>query len=122
MDFDIPTIATKIQEKIGQIEDTRKLLYQAGKEKAQATSDYDKALAIALIKLKEGQIQEFHGLKVGSVPASIAEKVAKGICSEERFKMELAETNYKSIVTKLDCIQSELNAYQSINRYLVHEA
>jgi len=67
-------------------------------------------------------VQDLHGLKVGNVPISIAEKVAKGICSKERYTMELAETNYKSIVTKLDCIQSELNAYQSINRYLVHEA
>jgi len=122
MDFDIPTIAQKIQEKAGLIEETRKLLYQAGKGKATAISEYDKALAIALIKLKDGKIDDFCGLKVGNVPASTAEKVAKGICYEARFKMELAETNYKSIVTKLDCIQSELNAYQSINRYLVHEA
>jgi hypothetical protein len=44
--------------------------------------------------------------------------VARGDVSEYKYKMELAETGYKSLIVKINAIQAEMNAYQSIYRHL----
>lgn len=116
--MEILEVAKKIQEKIELLEQGRTLLVQAGIEKAQAISAYDKQLAITLIRISNGKPIELDGEMIKDVPATIREKIARGICWRECLEKEKAEAFYKSCVSKLESVQSELNGYQSMNRYL----
>ena len=71
-----------------------------------------------LIQLKNGKEFEFEGEKIKSPPASIMEKIAKGICFQEKLNMELAEAQYKNAIVGMSAIQAELNGYQSIYKHL----
>ena len=111
-------ISEEIQKKIKEIEDVRKTIRKRGEEKATAISEYEKAIAICLIGLKNGEEFELDGKVIKKPPASIMEKLAKGICWKEKLEMDKAEALYKSAIANMDAICAQLNAYQSLNRYL----
>ena len=75
--------------------------------RARAISQYDKHVATTILKLKEA-----------GTAATLAEKVAKGERWELRYAMEVAEGTYKAHFARLNYLQSQLNGYQSVNRYL----
>ena len=116
--LDLVEIADLIRQKVQLLEKGRGLLENAAKEKSCAISTYDKKLAVVLIKLKNGQTLSLEGNEVTNPPATISEKIAKGICSNEKLDMELAEARYKCVLSKQESIQAELNGYQSIFRHL----
>lgn len=105
---DIVSYARKIEARIELLAIGRKELQKKAENKAGATGQYDKNLAIAIIRLKEE----------GKFPATLIEKIAKGECSSDRVAMELAEAEYRLTSTKMQAIQAELNGYQSIFRHL----
>jgi hypothetical protein len=114
----VSDIADLILKKIMLLEETRELLGHAAKVKATTSAEYDKQLAIVLVKLSNGVELEVGGERIQKPPASTSEKIAKGIVSDFKFAMDVAESEYKSMITKLECIKQELCGYQSINRYL----
>ena len=114
-------VAKRIQEKIILLEKGRGQIEIAGQEKATTSGNYDKALALALIRLKNGVMLDIEGEKIENPPASTAERIAKGICFQQKIDMEMAENKYKAIISKMQSVQAEVNALQSINRYLQHE-
>ena len=116
--MDILTVSKKIQDKINLLEQGRQQLEAASLEKATTIAQYDKQLAITLIRLTAGKPVEIDGEVVKDVPATIREKIAKGICWKECLEKEKADAMYKSITSKMQSIESELNGWQSINRYL----
>lgn len=111
-------IAQKIEEKIQLLEVGRSELLEKAKFKAETISNYERKIAIVLIKLKNGEPLSLDGNVIEKSPASIMEKIAKGICWEEKLQMELAEAEYKIVVDKLRSVQAELNGFQSMNRHL----
>ena len=111
-------VATKIEEKIKTLELGREVLKERAEEKARTISNYDKQMAITLIKLKNGVEFDLDGNKVKNPLATISEKIAKGICFQEKLDMELGEAAYKNAIVGMQAISSELNAYQSIFRHL----
>lgn len=119
-DLHIVEIANRIQNRIGLLQQLRAKIDIAASEKAITAANYDKELAITLIKLKNGVMMELDGNKIQDVPATTAEKISKGICFQQKMDMDMADNKYKAIIVKLETIQAELNGYQSINRYLVH--
>lgn len=114
----VSDIAELILKKIILLEETRDRLDHFSKQKALASAEYDKQLAIVLVKLSNGVEMEVGGERIQKPPASTSEKIAKGIVSQLKFEMDIAENNYKSLITKLECIKQELCGYQSVNRYL----
>ena len=106
MDHTPMNIASAIDSKIQLLEQMRFELRKRTEEKAKAISDYDKHLMLKMVQLRE------------SYPATLVEKIAKGECWEQRYKLELAEGLYKSLISNIDCVQAELNGLQSINRHL----
>lgn len=114
----VADIADLILKKIVLLEETRELLGHAAKAKATTSAEYDKQLAITLVKLSNGVEMGVGGERIQKPPASTSEKIAKGIVSDFKFALDLAESDYKSLITKLECIKQELCGYQSINRYL----
>ena len=111
-------IAEEIQKKINTLNETKEKLKDYGREKAETIGAYDKALTIIMIKLRNGETIEFEGESITDPPATIIEKIAKGVCYQEKINAELAESNYKSLTTYISCTESQLNAFQSLFRYL----
>lgn len=120
--MEIIQVAKKIEEKIKTLELGRNILKEYAENKAQTISNYEKEIAKILIGLKNGREYELDGEKIEKPPASIMEKIARGICFQEKLNMELSEAQYKNAIVGMSAIQAELNGYQSIFRHLEHEA
>ncbi len=98
-------IVEKIIKEIG---DCRRDIETKGNARAQAISNYDKQLKIAIVTLRDA----------GKFPATLIEKIAKGVCSDHRLTLELAEVGYKACISNLTALMAQLNGYQSIYRHL----
>ena len=107
MKHDVINIANAIDEKIQQLEIMRSEIKNRTENKAKAISEYDKALALEIVRLRDE-----------GTPSTIVEKIAKGNCYKQRYDLELAEGLYKSLISNMNCVQAELNGLQSINRHL----
>lgn len=111
-------IAESIQKKIKEIDEIRREIKERGEQKAQAVSEYDKRIAIILIELKNGRKFLLENQEIENPPVSIMEKIAKGLCWEEKLEMEKAEANYRSVISNLEAVKNQLSALQSLNKYL----
>ena len=98
-------IVEKIIKEIG---DCRREIEAKGNARANAISNYDKQLKIAIVTLREA----------GKFPATLIEKIAKGVCSDHRLTLELAEVGYKACISNLEALKAQLNGYQSIYKHL----
>lgn len=114
---DATTLRYKIESKIELLEKERLRLFKAAQHKAKTVGDYDKALALTMLKLKNGIIKEFEGISIDNVTATTVEKIARGICWQEALNKEEGEALYKSLLTNIDCIRAELNGLQSVNKF-----
>jgi hypothetical protein len=115
---DIISITEQIQKKIREIDEIRKEIKQRGEDKARTESEYDKSVSITLIKLKNGYSFQLDGMTIQNPATTIMEKLAKGICFQEKRNMEIADAMYKSVVSNLEAVKAQLNALQSLNRHL----
>lgn len=112
------SVAKQIEQRITLLAKGRDLLEDKAKAKAKAISDYEKMMAIVLIKLKNGESIGVEDQVIEKPPTTIMKEVAKGICWREKLQMEQAEAEYKCVVAKMNSIQAELNGFQSIYRHL----
>lgn len=111
-------VAELIGNKIKELEDERPRLMDYAQSKAQAISNYDRALALATLKVKNGTISHLDGEPIVKPPANLIPLIAKGLCYKECFDKEAEEGCYKASISNLDAIKAELNGLQSINRHL----
>ena len=118
MDKDWPEIRTEMELMKQSITDNCQKLDECGKKKARASADYDLKIAITMIGLREGENYTVGTKTIREPPpVTIIEKLARGICSEERFAVDVAEAGYKACITKIEAAKSILNANQSIWRH-----
>lgn len=101
-------VAQNIKDIIAEIGTFRRQLEGKGQAKARAISNYDKRLGTAIIVLKEE----------AKFPATLIEKIAKKVCADDRYELELAESSYKSCISNIEALKAQLNAHQSIYRHL----
>lgn len=116
--MEVYEIAKKIEGRIDLLAKMRIEIRERAERKAKTAAAYDKALAVTMIRLKNGEEFDIDGNLVSKVPTTYMEKVARGICHKEKLEMDEAEALYKSLISNIDSVQSEMNAYQSINRHL----
>jgi hypothetical protein len=116
--MDIISIAEAIEKKIREIDEIRKVIFERGETKAKAIAEYECKIAVVLMELKNGKAMELGGERIENPPVTIMEKIVKGLCWEEKLKMELAESSYKSAIINIEAVCAQLNAFQSLNRYL----
>ena len=95
----------------------RTLLSSAGETLARAISDYDKQLAVTMIQLRNGVTMNLEGNEIENPPTTITEKIAKGICYESKFAVEMAQVSYKVVCLKLDALKVEVSSLQSLLKY-----
>lgn len=101
-------VSQNIKDIIGEIGKYRREIEDKGRARAKAISDYDKRMRIAIVTLKDE----------GKFPATLIEKIAKGICAPEIEAREIAESNYKAVISNLQALMAQLNAHQSLFRHL----
>lgn len=118
MEIEVIEVSKQIEKRIELLALARKGLAERASLKAVTIADYDKAIAITLIKLREGVEIEFEGHKIKGLPVSVMEKIAKGMCWQERLVMEEAIAGYSVAVSGMRSLEVELQGYQSIYRHL----
>ena len=116
--MEIVKVAECIQGCISAIGKTRREIEDRGKAKAKTISDYDRRLAVTIAVLRDSETYTLGDRTFKSPPATLTEKIAKGICADERYAMEVAESSYKATLSNLEALKAQVNAYQSIFRWL----
>jgi len=111
-------VAEQIQKKIELLEKARKRIKPLAERKAKSIAEYRKGLAIVTMRLKNGDVIELGDQLISNPPATIIGTIAHGYCWELKLEADEAEAMYKGLITTIGCIKAELNAWQSINRYL----
>ena len=111
-------IAEKIENKIKQLTVLRNDLDRLGRVKVEQASIYEKELAKTIVKLNNGVEFELDGNKIKDPKTTVIEKIAKGLCWQDKYHMDNADIEYRNCLKKCEIIQAQLNAYQSINKYL----
>ena len=116
--MDLIEISKAIQEKIIEIDKIKSVIKKRGEEKALANAVYEKQLSITIVKLKNGIEFNVDGELISNPPATIIEKIARGICYNEKMESDKAEAFYKSAIVNLEATMSQMNALQSLSKYL----
>ena len=125
--MEVMKVADQINARIKRLGELCSEIDDIGEEKANAIANYDLSLAVAMAKLARGVINhiEVEGSEnvnlPDNIPATVAKDYAKGLCREERFKLENATNKYKGLLTKIEAHEASLNGKQSIFRHLSHE-
>ncbi len=116
--MDLIKVRDCIEGLIKDIGDTRREIEAKGETKARAISDYDRSMAITLAVLRDSESYVLGDKRYKAPPVTIMEKIAKGICSEEAYKREVAESGYKACISNLNALLAQINAFQSIYRHM----
>ncbi len=103
---DIIELAVIIENLIAAIGVEYKKLDDLGNAKAKTMIDYEKAIAVATLRLKKE-----HAI-------TILKDVAKGECVAELYAKIVGESAYKACITIIEANKAQLNAYQSLFRHL----
>ena len=115
---DVLSSKERIELKISELENGRSQILGLSANLAIAISNYDRALALSMLKLLNGQINSFENQEVTKVSATTVKDIAKGLCWRERLKLEEATGEYKAHISNMETIRAELNGLQSINKHL----
>lgn len=120
--MEIIEVQKEINARIKRLEELTADLDNVATCKAAAMAQYDKALAITMLKLTFGRDIELDGVQIDSkIPATLIPKIAAGIVESEKLDLEQASAMYKALITKIETLSATLNAKQSIFRHLSHE-
>jgi len=107
-----------MQELINDLAKLRYGLSKLSREKAENLAIYERQVAYTMISLKNGIEFELLDQKVINPQTTIIEKIARGICWNEKLKADESELMYKSLVVNIEVIKAQLNGYQTIIKYL----
>ena len=113
---DILTNAANIAFTIEMISNEANKIEAAARDKANTLANYEREIAITILKIKNGAIPEFEGQPINNLAANLIPVVAKGICYNECFEREMGEANYKGLIVRIDALKAQLNGYQSLNK------
>ena len=116
--MDLITIRNKIEENLKLLRATSRELKIRSQDKANAKGEYEKQLAIAMLRLRQGEPEFIESISAEWQSVSGLERIAKGLCYKESIALDLAESAYKNAVIGIQTVQVEINALQSILRYL----
>ena len=99
-------VADAIQWCMGKMQENMNKLPDLAEQKAKSESEYDKQIEIAVLELKENNA------------ATLVKDLAKGKCSDYKYKMSIAESTYKLTASNVKSYDDIMNGWQSVNRYL----
>jgi predicted transcriptional regulator len=104
--MDIQTLTNELYEINKRIDKASREIFKLAKDKAEAEREYQKALALEIIKLKgEG------------TPATLIMALAKGTTADLEYSRDLADGTFKSAFASLDAIKTQASVLQTITKY-----
>ena len=106
--MEVLQVAKRIEGIISEIGKCRREIEGKGNARAKAMAMYDAKLGHAIKVLREE----------AKFPATLIEKIAKGVCSPDLEARETADCEYKACISNLQALMAQLNGYQSIYRHL----
>ncbi len=115
---DLIRIAEKIKNKINSLEGLIKQIKPVALKTAQCSSEYEKQLAITIIKLQNGVRLPLEGVEASEVKQTTLERISRGICYDYALKRDTAQAMYKGLITRIEAEKAILNGWQSVFRYL----
>jgi len=115
--MELMAVSRKIEDKIALLEQGRESLKDKVTVLVNASANYDKQLAITLLKLENKAIPEWEGQDCSKLAKSNMKKIAEGMCWKYKLDADTADKQYRLTLTRLECIKQELNGFQSINKY-----
>jgi len=122
MEPDVTSVSKEINRRIERLEQLTAELDEVARTKATCIAQYDKALAITMLKLSHGRGMKLDDIEIkDKIPATLIPKIAAGIVESEKLDLEMAIGQYKALITKIETLGATLNAKQSIFRHLSHE-
>ena len=116
--MELKKVADEIESRIKLLGVARKDLRNRAENKALKTGQYEKKLAQVIMQLRNGVALELNGQKIKDPPTTIIEKVARGICWEEKIETDLAESEYRLALVGISSLETEIQGYQSIFKYM----
>ena len=115
--MDILKIAQEIERRIRLLDLGRQELPKRAKLKAETMAEYERELSKTILRLRNEKV-EWEGQVIENSPATLVEKIAKGMMWEKKLEADLAESSYKNAFKGVDILQAQLNGFQSIYRHL----
>lgn len=116
--MDIIQISNEIQKKINLLEKMRGQIRDRAERKAKAITEFYKKKTLIIFKLKTGAEIEYENMTIKNPTSTLISEIIKGLCYKELYEMEESEALYKALISNIESVRAELNAYQSINKYL----
>lgn len=116
--MELLTVSKSINEKIQELERFKKELSVVAEKKALSEAKYEKQIAITIASMINGKDFTIDGQLVKNPPNAMLDKIAKGICSQEKLIMDLASDQYRNLIKIIELTEAQLNGLQSINRHL----
>ena len=115
--MDVYEISKEIRAKVKLLETGRNLMKERSKLKAETMAEYEKEIAITILKLRNGVEMKFEGQVIVKTPVTVLDKIAKGICWRERLAMDMADNEFRAAIIGMKAIETEMTGLQSINKY-----
>jgi len=115
--MDMVLVSDSIRSKITDLNKIGRQIDRVVINKSEALANYEKKLAITIIKLRSGEEDELDGNKIVDPPTTIIEKIARGLCWKELLAKDSAEIQYKSLIKQAEILQAQLNGWQSIFKF-----
>lgn len=105
MALDMVDVAQEIYQISKRLGNSGDILFALAREYAEAEKSYREALRTEILSLKDSKMS-----------VTLIADVARGNVSEFKFKRDMAEFKYKAGRDKVQALQSEISALQSIYR------
>ncbi|MEX1120596.1 MAG: hypothetical protein WED82_00585, partial [Balneolales bacterium] len=100
-----PTIKM-LQQATNRLSDASKEIFRLAQKKAETEREYRMELAKVIFRLRDEKI-----------PATIIGDCARGEVAELKFQRDLAADMYRSALSAMEALKSEINAIQTITKY-----
>ena len=130
MSLEVKPVANTINKMIAAIAEERAKLDNLGKNKARTEAEYQLAITTTMARLKSGEVFKRKvtqpdgpdtEVDIGCKAETNLKQTALGLCEDALYRRIVAESAYKNCVVNLDCLKAQMNAKQSIFRWLDNE-
>ena len=105
--MDVLQVAKEIEKYCDKIASLLTPINELGIAKANALGDYEQAIQIAELRLKDD-----------GIAVTLIKGQSRGLCRDKRIACDIAESAYKAQIVKIEAAKAILNAKQSIYRHL----
>jgi len=117
---EVVDIAQEIRAVMSEMRQALKEVQFLAVEKARTLADYDKAVGLTMIKLKNGIPFVLEGQTIRNPTSTASDKISRAICFSEKIYSEEASALYNAKATEVRALQAILNGYQSLFSHLTN--